>query len=98
AQIGATEAEDQLKTSERIQDQARALQQAVDGAIQLAAAFGLVGNETANILRSVGQMAAGVRPLLDAVDKFRAGTKGTDGKPLSTISTVIGAALPVAGA
>jgi hypothetical protein len=75
--------------TQRIQAEAYAIQQAVDGALQLAAAFGLVGEETANVLRSVGQVAAGIGPLVDAVNRFKDGTGG--------IASLIGAALPVAG-
>lgn len=77
---------------------ANALQQAVDGALQLGNAFGLIGHATSDILRSVGQMAAQIPVLMKAIDNFKSGAKDDKGNPLATFGTVVGAALPVAGA
>lgn len=67
------------------QETAQTIMQAVDGALQLASAFGLVDAKAANILRSIGQVAAGIGPLSAAL---QSGSTGA----------VIGAALPVVGA
>jgi hypothetical protein len=93
----AGEAKDAERDTALIQEQARVLQQAADGAVQLAEAFGLVDRNVGNVLRSVTQVATGIRPLVDALKNFHSGALGSDGKPLATFATVIGAALPIAG-
>lgn len=85
----AVDLSQQEKKTAEIRAQAYALQQAVDGAVQLAEAFGLVGHETADVLRSVGQIAAGIGPLKDALKIYRSGG--------GSLGSVIGAALPIAG-
>jgi hypothetical protein len=79
------------RTTQELLNQARALQQAVDGALQLADAFGLMDERTANTLRSVAQIAANI-PALTNAWKTR-GESGSGG-----LGAVIGAGLPVAGA
>jgi hypothetical protein len=97
AGVSAKDTKDAEQRTLRIGEQARALQQATDGAVQLAEAFGLVGHEAADVLRSVGQIAAGIGPLANTLANFRSGARGADGNRLATLSTVIGAALPIAG-
>lgn len=90
-----TTSEDERQTR-HVRDQAVAIQQAVDGTLQLAAAFGLVDENTTNILRSIGQMAAQIPVLLDEIGQL--GRFDDKGNPLATTGSVIGAALPVVGA
>lgn len=73
----------------KVNEMARTIQQGVDGAIQLAEAFGLVDSNTAKVLRSIGQIAAGIGPLKNAISMMQAGTGGIGG--------VLTAALPVLG-
>jgi hypothetical protein len=76
-------------------DHARAIRDAVDGALQLAGAFGLVDQNTLSVLRSVGQIATSIPSLvtqLNNLDKVDA-----EGKALGSLSGLIGAALPIAG-
>lgn len=77
-------------------DHARAIQQAVDGALQLGAAFHLVDQNTTNILRSVGQMAADIPVLVSQLQNL--GKVDASGNALATAGSVAGAALPIAGA
>lgn len=76
------------ENTRKIQEMARTIQQAVDGAIQLAEAFGLVDANTSKILRSIGQVAAGIGPLMDSIKLMQAG---------GSALPVLGAALPVLG-
>ena len=87
--IGIDTTADADKRTTQLQAQARVIQQAVDGAIELAQAFGLVDANTANVLRSIGQIAAGIGPLVDQLSRLSAGT--------GSIGGVIGAAFPIAG-
>lgn len=66
-------------------DLAREIQQAVDGALQLAAAFGAVDAQATNVLRSVAQIAGNIPALQTAL---------TSGSGLGILS----ASLPIAGA
>lgn len=84
-----TEVKDAKDLTREIIEQARAIQQAVDGGIQLAEAFGLMDQRTGNALRSIGQIAAQIPVLVDQLK-----TLDTTG----TIGGVIGAAFPIAGA
>lgn len=76
--IGKTEVRD-------VADYARELQQAADGALQLAAAFGLVNESSTKVLRSIGQIAGSIPALAKALQS---------GGGLGILS----AALPIAGA
>ena len=87
--VGIDTTADAEKRTTQLQAQARVIQQAVDGAIELAQAFGLVDANTANVLRSIGQIAAGIGPLADQLSRLHAGT--------GSIGGVIGAAFPIAG-
>lgn len=66
-------------------DLARDIQQATDGALQLAMAFGAVDDEVGNVLRAIGQIAGNIPALSTAIKS--GGTLG-----------IIGAALPILGA
>lgn len=89
---GVSTARDELQLAA---DRARALHEAVDGALQLASAFGLVDQKSLNILRSIGQVATQLPNLVAQLGKL--GEVGKDGKPLATLGSVAGAALPVLG-
>lgn len=80
------------KTTEELINQARAVQQAVDGALQLAEAFGMVDKNVASSLRAVTQIATNIPALSSAWSKRNEG--GKDGG----FGNVVGAALPIAGA
>lgn len=71
------------------QANARAIEQAVRGALQLASAFGIVNRRTAETLSTIGQVASGIKPLSTAISGFQNSFTG--------ISTLVGAALPVVG-
>jgi hypothetical protein len=77
------------EATQKVREMAQAIQQGVDGAIQLAEAFGLVDANTAKLLRSIGQMATQIPVLLDSIKVMQAG---------GSMLGVLGAALPVAGA
>lgn len=80
------------KTTDELILQAHVLQQAVDGALQLAQAFGVVDANAASTLRSVTQIASNIPALAQAWAK-RSGTGQGEG-----LGALVGAALPVAGA
>lgn len=80
------------KTTDELILQAHVLQQAVDGALQLAQAFGVVDANAASTLRSVTQIASNIPALSQAWAK-RSGTGQGEG-----LGALVGAALPVAGA
>lgn len=80
------------KTTEELINQARAVQQAVDGALQLAEAFGMVDKNVASSLRAVTQIATNL-PALSNAWAQRGGTGKGEG-----MGALVGAALPVAGA
>lgn len=73
--------EDVVKTA---RDLARAIMEAVNGALQLAEAFGLVGEEASKALRGIAQVATGIDPFLKAL------ASGSTGD-------IIGAGLNLAG-
>jgi hypothetical protein len=77
-------------------DQARAIQQAVDGALQLAGAFHMIDATTTNVLRSIGQMAADIPVLVSQIHNL--GKTDASGNALATAGSVAGAALPIIGA
>jgi hypothetical protein len=79
------------KTLQDVQDQARAIQQSVDGALQLAAAFGIVDQKTTSVLRSIGQAAANIPVLVTQLETLGQAGGGTAGG-------VASAALPILGA
>jgi hypothetical protein len=85
------------KQLEQLQLQALALQQAVQGALQLATAFGLVDQRTAGILTNLSQVGTSLPTLVKSIDLFGATaadpTKGLSG----ALSGVASAALPVVG-
>lgn len=89
-----TDAEKHLRT---LQDQARTIQQSVDGALQLAHAFGLVDESTTNVLRSIGQVAANIPSLVAQLKALHNHEKDKDGNPIASVGSVVGAALPVVG-
>lgn len=72
-------------------DLAREIQQAVDGALQLAQAFGDVDASVINVLRSVGQVVGNLPALQTALKASKAGEAGAG-------LGVVSAALPIAGA
>jgi hypothetical protein len=84
-------------TTRSTADLAREIQQAVDGALQLAGAFGNVEVSVINVLRSIGQLAGNLPGFLGALDDLntkRAGKTATGADQLR----VLGAALPILGA
>ncbi len=93
--LGDADRKSRERTRE-IQEQSRAIRESVNGAIALAEAFGTVDKAVIGVLRSVGELAAGIAPLKDALSKV--GKTGKDGKPLGSDAAVIGAALPIASA
>lgn len=70
-------------------DMAREIQQATDGALQLAMAFGAVDDELGNVLRSIGQIAGNLPSLLSFIG---------DKAPGTNVLGIVGAALPILGA
>jgi hypothetical protein len=56
------------KAARDMADYARELQQAADGALQLAAAFGLVDASSTSALRAIGQIAGNVPALVKAIN------------------------------
>lgn len=76
----------------RIQNLARLvteIQNAVQGALQLGEAFGLIDDNTAHIIMSLVNIGSMLPNLVAAFDAFKAGTGG--------LGAVVGAALPVVG-
>lgn len=76
---------------DRLQAQARNIEAAARGALQLAAAFKIVDESTASMLQNVAQLAANVPALSAAIRNIN--TPGGAG-----VAGVVGAALPIAGA
>lgn len=77
------------ENTQKINEMAQTILQAVTGAVQLAEAFGLVDANVGKLLMSIGQIAAGIGPLKNAISMMQAGTGGIGG--------VLTAALPVLG-
>lgn len=76
------------------------IQQAIDGALQLAQAFGGVTAEVGNVLRSIAQVAGNTPRLLEAMRAMRTG-QDKDGTAISSLAGIAGVAstaLPIAGA
>lgn len=93
AQTNATVKKIISDTTADIQTQARVIDQAVQGALQLANAFGLVSRNVSDVVRGLSQALTGIKPLRNAIDnlsisKEAGGTSGFD---------VALAALPVVG-
>lgn len=87
AAIAEQDARDVAAQQERLRDlieQGRQIDAAVQGALDLARAFGLADDEILNILGDLSQVATGIGPLVAAIEKGGAGG-------------IIGAALPVVG-
>jgi len=78
------QAERDTERLDRLVEQGRRISDAVDGALDLANAFGIVDDEVRNILSSLSQVATGIGPLVEALQ-----SGGTGG--------IIATALPVAG-
>jgi len=89
---GIDPAKEALQTSV---EHGHAIQEAVNGAIRLADAFGLADQRMLHLLGSIGQLAGGLPALVDQINKLGKVDPAT-GKPKATDSTVLGAALPVA--
>lgn len=81
------------QASANVQSTARQLEQAVKGALDLAAAFGVIDEATRRVLESVAQVAAGIGPLADAIDKMG----GKEGSALTQTANLVATALPVLG-
>lgn len=77
-------------------EHARALQGAVDGALQLAGAFKLVDQHSLSLLRNIAQVATQIPVLVSQMQNL--GKSDAAGNPLATGASVVGAALPVVGA
>lgn len=75
---------DRDEATRKVRAQAQAIRDAVNGALELGRAFGIVSDETARTLTNIGNIAAGIGPLSDAI-------KG------GGFGSILGAALPVAG-
>src|SRR6185503_11682488 len=88
---GKDAAEEARKIALEMQAEAHAIQQAADGAVQLAEAFGLVDQRTASTLRSIGQIAADLPGLVDQLSNLGKDSGHTKG-------TAVLAALPIIGA
>lgn len=84
------------KSAEALARQALLIQQSVDGALQLAEAFGMVHGSVVDTLRGVAQIAGNIPNLLNTVRDARSGAVGPNGTV--GIGALIGAGLPVAGA
>lgn len=80
---------------EQLQLQALALQQMVQGALQLATAMGLVDQKTASVLGNLAQVGTSLPTLIEKIKSFDATAK-KDGSA-SALAGVAGAALPVVG-
>jgi hypothetical protein len=76
-------------------EQARAIRDAADGALQLAGAFGLVDQKTTNTLRSVVEIATQIPVVASQLAGL--GKSDAQGNPLATIGSVVGSILPIAG-
>lgn len=88
-------AKDTLAT---ITAQARAIRDAVDGALQLGAAFHLVSENTAAALRDVSEIVTQIPVFAKALSEFRSDAKDPNtGNPLATLTSVITAGLPILG-
>lgn len=84
------------KSAEALARQALLIQQSVDGALQLAEAFGMVHGSVVDTLRGVAQIAGNIPNLLNTVRDARSGAVGPNGTV--GVGALIGAGLPVAGA
>jgi hypothetical protein len=77
-------------------DMARAIQDGVGGALQLAEAFGAVDQRSASILGSIAQIATQIPVLAKGLDALNT-TDPATGNPEATLSQVVGYALPIVG-
>ena len=68
------------RTLEAVRETGRAIMDAVNGALQLAEAFGLVTAETSNTLRGIGQIARGATTLAASI---------SSGNPVGVVTSVI---------
>ena len=100
-------AKERREDTKELRQQALAIGQAIDGVLQLAAAWGGVRAEVVNVLRGVVQMAANVPGLLDSLESLKKARDGggeyTDaaGKVITTAAAaadVASTVLPIIGA
>jgi hypothetical protein len=68
---------------------ARLIDQAVQGALDLGTAFGVIDQTTASIFSNISQVATGIGPMVKAIKELKAGTGG--------VGSVVATALPVIG-
>lgn len=85
------------KALEQLQLQALTLQQSVQGALQLAAAMGLVDQKTAGILGSLTQVGTNLPILIKQIDLFSTTSQDPTKGIWGALSGVVGSALPVIG-
>lgn len=81
--------------TQRIRDQAAAIQTSVGMATQLAQAFGLMGESTAAVFQNITQVASSIKPLLNEIGNL--GKVDGGGNPLATLGSVLGMAGPLIG-
>lgn len=98
---GKVQAKTDATATQQMLDHVRAvaqtIQSAASGALQLAQAFGIVNDTTATTLQRLVDIGANIKPLVETLKTYKAGTTDENGKPLATIGSVVSAALPVIG-
>lgn len=95
--IAAAEARLRQMETERLRDQAHAIETSVQMATQLASAFGLVDESVGQTIQTIAQIGTSIAPMLDELDKFRSAMTDGQGNPLATLSSVLGSAVPIVG-
>jgi hypothetical protein len=78
-----------------VQEQARAIEEAVAGAIRLGQALHVVSDHSAQTLHSILGVATGIGPLLDQIHILKEDRPDEHGNPRATAGSVIAAARPV---
>lgn len=89
-----------MKRIQLLTDQANAIATAAGLVADLAGAFGDTGQAIAGVIRgigSIGQAAMSVKPFLETLKTYRAGTKDDAGNPLVSLGGVFAAAMPIIG-
>lgn len=80
-----------------LQDQATAINTAVGLALQLGDAFGLVSANAAKLLTGISGAVSGFGAFKETLSQYKSGATKSDGSPLASLGSVIGAASPIIG-
>lgn len=80
-----------------VQQQAEAIKGLVDGALQLAGAFGVINANTVQVLGSITQAATAIGPLIAAIKIYNGENQDSDGNPIESIGSLVGLANPLIG-